>query len=301
MRQILFSFILIFPLAGSLFAQDSLGGTIRVKKNVKAVKQLDVFNYPKINSKPKEGLLTETSKFDKDGNIFLRSNFYTNTNETFSYNSKGLLTSVRVYNAYLKSYMYQDSLTYDEMGRLIQKVRFRFNKLNAGGKDVATMSTRGVNYIPDSVLFLETYSYDGSGKMIYKTNKKGKVFSCFTFGYDSAGQQIRERAVTTYGKDSLVVINLTTYNDASEPVKYIEKNTREEIFRTSINKFDTKGNKLETLIYDGSFSLVQKFEFIYDKGNNMIEQDCIDYTFLKGDKNVVRSSESKIKYVRDWW
>ena len=298
MRQILLLFILLFSTTGYLFTQDTLNGTISVKKNKKVLKKLDVFNYPKLDSKESEGLLTETSKYDESGNIFLRSNFYNNTNETYSYNSKGQLTSMRVYNAYLKSYMYQDSLTYNEKDLLIQKVRYRFNKLNAGGNDLGGKPTKGINYVPDSVIFLEIYRYDEADKMKYKANNKGKVFSCSTFYYDSLGQQIQERAVSSYGKDSLVVIDLTTYDDAGEPVKYVEKNSREEIFKTSINKFDSKGNKVETLTYDGSFSLIQKFEFLYDKEGNMIQQNYFYFKYLKGNKEPVLSSESKIKYKR---
>src|SRR3989442_659486 len=98
MRQILVCFLSFFSLADSILAQDSLGTTISVKKNKKVLKSLDVFNYPKIRSKDAEGLLTESSKFNEEGNIFLRSNYYNNTNEMYTYNSKGLLTSVRVYN-----------------------------------------------------------------------------------------------------------------------------------------------------------------------------------------------------------
>lgn len=301
MRQILLLFILHFSLAGSLFAQDTLGGTISVKKNKKVLKKLDVYNYPKLDSKESEGLLTETSTYDVNGTILLRSNFYNNTNETYSYNSKGQLTSMRVYNAYLKSYMYQDSLTYNERDQLIQKVRFRSNKLNAGGRELGAKPSKGVDHISDSVLFLETYTYDTIGKLKYKANQKGKIFSCFTFEYDSIGNQIRERAVSTSGKDSLIVINTTTYNATGEPVKYVEKNVRDEIFKTSINKFDSKGNKVETLTYDGSFSLMEKFEFLYDKESNMIRQNYFHYNYSKGNKEPVLSSESKIKYGRSWW
>src|SRR4051812_29785856 len=127
MRQKLMFFLLLFPFA--LSAQDSLHHTISVKRNLKKIKTLTVYNYPKVNSKIKDAVRTEFSRYDEQGNIVLHSNFYNNTNETYDYDERGRLKAMKVFNIYLKTYMYQDTFVYNDKGLLAEKTRFMYNKL----------------------------------------------------------------------------------------------------------------------------------------------------------------------------
>src|ERR1051325_11677428 len=298
----LFCFITQF-----LFAQDTLYGTITVKKNRKLVKSMRVFNYPLVKSKEKEGLNTELFKYNERGDVFLHSNFYNNTNETYEYDSTGRLMTMSIYNTYLRTFDYKDTFAYDDNGRLVKKLRFSYNKFNVGRRDVSPPQGSGSqNYVPEGVVFSEEYKYDPAGKLIYKINKREMQFSYFTYVYDSAGNQVEERAVSVRrqdlnGKikeDTLVVINSTAYDEYMNPVKYETKNTRGETLQASINKFDTKGHKVETQVFDGTFALRQKFLFTYDEFGNMVQQLYYDYRQVNGKS--VQSTETKIKYVIEY-
>jgi hypothetical protein len=301
-------FLLLFTAAG-LYAQDTLYGTISVKKNKKAVKTLTVYNYPHLNSKRKDALKTEFMKYDPAGNLILHYNYYNNTNETYDYDSANLLRNVNVFNTYLRTYMYRDSLGYDEKGRLVAKVRYSIDKFNVGRRDVTPLPNSGaINYVPEGVIFSETYRYDDEGKLVYKANKRETQFNYFTYTYDSAGNPVEEKDVsvrkrnngTGWVNDTLVVINYTKYDDYSNPVTYVSKNSRGEVFKSTINRYDEKGRKVEAQVFDASFQLKQKFQYSYDEWGNMTGQLYADYAGVKDGKPLL-STETKIIYEYEFY
>lgn len=291
MRHI-FTLILVFSF-GLSGAQDSLYHTVIVKKNLKKIKSITVYNYPKINSKQKDAVRTEYSKFDEKGYLFLHSNFYNNTNESYEYNDRGDQVSMKVYDIFLKTYMYQDTFVYDTKGSLTEKTRFMYNKLNAGKKDVKpVVPSDNIGYIPDGVLFKETYKYDEKGLLIYKSNDRGERHTFFNYKYDSLGNEVEEWSSSCGKKDTMTVINITKYDDAGNAVSYATINTRGETLRSSINKYDSKNRKTETDVFDGTFTMIQKFLFTYDEEGNMTEQKYYDYK---------SKAESKIMYDIEFW
>jgi YD repeat-containing protein len=276
-----------------LRAQDTLHRTITVKKNAKKIKSITVYNYPKVNSKQKDAVRTEYSGFDENGHLFLHSNFYNNTNESYEYNDKGAQVSMKVYDIFLKTYMYQDTFLYDPNGLLVEKTRFIYNKLNAGRKDVKpVVPSDNIGYIPDGVLFRETYKYNEKGLLVHKSNDRGERHAFSDYRYDSLGNQVEERSSSCGKKDTLTVINITKYDDAGNAVAYATVNTRGETLRSSINKYDSKNRKTETDVFDAAFTMVQKFLFTYDEEGNMTEQKYYDYK---------SRSESKIMYDVAFW
>jgi hypothetical protein len=285
-----------------------LYGTISVKKNKKKVKTMTVFNYPKFDSKKKEALKTEFFKYNEYGDVFLHYNFYNNTNETYEYDSARRLISVNMFNTYLRTYMYRDSIGYDEAGRMTAKVRFNIDKYQVGRRDVTPLPGSGAqNYVPEGIIFSESYQYDEKGKLVYKSNKRETQFAYFTYKYDSLGNEIEERSVNVRNRnlsgklvlDTQVVINYTKYDEYNNPVSYVTMNTRGETLKSTINKYDAKGHKTESQVFNSNFELVQKFAFTYDEWGNMTEQLYSDYHMSKGKQAL--STETKIRYEYEFY
>jgi hypothetical protein len=290
------------------YAQDTLYGTISVKKNRKKIKSTTAYNYPKIDSKKKDAIKTEFMKYNEQGNIFIHYNYYNNTNETYDYDSSQNLTTVNVFNTYLRTYMYRDSIGYDEHGRMSVKVRFNIDKFQVGRRDVTPLPGSGAqNYVPEGEIFREEYKYDDSGKLIYKSNKRETQFAYFTYKYDSLGNEIEERAVNVRNRsisgklvlDTQVVINTTKYDDYNNPITYTTTNTRGETLKSTINMYDAKGNKIESQVFDGAFQLRQKYKYTYDEWGNMTKQLYSDYRDLKGKPSLY--SETKIEYEIEFY
>lgn len=296
---------IITSLFGS--AQDSTFSTITVKKNKKHLKSMGVFNAPKFNSPEKDAVQTEWSNYDQDGNLSSHFNFHQNTLEKFIYDKSGRPVLMSTDNTFLKTEISYDTLEYDASGKLKRKVRIpltvQSTQLYPWG-DTSKYAMRGVE-------FCEDYRYDDAGKLVWKINKMRSQYSYFTYKYDSAGNQVEERAVSvryiTYGKggmggrvDSLIVINKNGYDAMGNQVSETTYNTGGETLRSRISKFDSKNRITETQIFDASFSLIQKFEYFYDKNDDMIKQLCYDY-FTGKDKKQVQNSESKITYKYEYY
>jgi hypothetical protein len=302
-------FLFIFLGIHARAQEDTLLGTISVKKNKKRVKTVTVFNYPELKSKKKDAVKTEFSKYDTYGNIFIHYNYYNQTNETYDYDSLRNLITINVFNTYLRTYMYRDSMSYDEKGRMISKTRFSIEKFNVGRRDVTPLPNSGTgNYVPEGVIFEEEYKYDDKGKLSFKGNKRETQFAYFAYTYDSAGNETQEKAVNVRNKslsgklvlDTQVVISYMKYDEAGNCVSFVTKNTRGEVFKSTIDRYDAKGHKVESQVYNSNFELVQKYTYSYDEYGNMTEQLYADYRSMKGSKPVLYS-ETKIKYEYEFY
>jgi YD repeat-containing protein len=258
-----------------LFSQGNFEAKDQERMSKNKIKTQTQWSYDYENGKPSaKGYMSSQTTFDANGNITQIINYKTTGTIAsivlYSYDSKGNKTSYSRYKGNKEELTYKQSLIYDAKGR----------KIGESGFD--GMSN-----------FLNTFVYDGSGKLLeikYTTEKILNERRVFKYNNNKAELTILSPTNTMLSKE------ITTYDDKKniiEEVKYVQENASQKsnyqynqagkkIEETKTNfgnlsyhkkyQYDNQGNLLQIMAFTPEEKSYTESEYKYDPKGNVIEE-----------------------------
>jgi len=266
MRTINFSFYIISFIILFTSCSSNNNSDLRqtnLKGNVKSVEEL------LYNATEKDGDITKGEQinlkytsYNRDGNLIKFFDKQSDINIIFRYDSKGNKIEEKDY--------------YTSKGNLKSKVSI---KNNSDGKKIEESY-----FNPQGGLYAKNiFRYDSKGNKIevIESNSEESPSSKDLFKYNDKGYLIEELHYNSEGNLS------TRYTYKYDINNLIESNWYKgdgKLDMKIINKYDSKGNKIEDKTYDSKGNITSTETFIYNDNRKIIERknkDFIDSIYLK--------------------